>query len=164
MADSFDRALERSGGCQCGALRFRARSLLDNPHICHCRMCQKAAGNFFAALVGVPLSDFEWTRGKPAAFRSSELVERGFCRDCGTPMFFKRDGNRHISMSIGAFDRPETIPLGYQLGMEGRLPQMDQLAGLKDYGATEDGDQERQASVRAIKLSNRQHPDHDTDG
>ncbi len=41
-----------SGGCQCGAIRFRTTDLIDNAHICHCRMCQKAAGNYFAALVG----------------------------------------------------------------------------------------------------------------
>ena len=148
------------GGCQCGAIRFRAGSLLENPHVCHCRMCQKAVGNFFAALVGVPLDDFEWTRGTPSVFRSSELVERGFCWNCGTPLFFKHDHNQHISMSIGSFDQPESIPLNFQLGMEGRLPQVDQLADLKDYGTTEEADPE---GTPGIKTTNRQHPDHETE-
>lgn len=156
----LDRNLVRTGGCQCGAVRFRAASLLDNPHVCHCRMCQKAAGNFFMALVGVPLDDFAWTRGEPAAFKSSDLVERGFCRDCGTPLFFKHDHNKHISIAIGTFDQPQDIPLAYQLGMEGRQPQVGQLADLVDYGATEDEMPEEAAAIRA---ENRQHPDHDTD-
>jgi hypothetical protein len=156
----FDRNLERTGGCQCGAVRFRAKSLLDNTHVCHCRMCQKASGNFFAALVGVPLTDFAWTRGEAAAFRSSALVQRGFCRDCGTPLFFRHDHNQHISMSIGAFDDPKSIPLAFQLGMEGRVPQVDQFADLKDYGTTEE---EGEAEAAAIKAENRQHPDHDTE-
>jgi hypothetical protein len=149
-----------SGGCQCGAVRYQARSLKDNPHVCHCRMCQKAAGNFFMALVGVPHEDFTWTRGTPGVFRSSEQVERGFCAKCGTPLFFKHDDGAHISMAIGSFDHPEKIPLRFQLGMEGRLPQVDQLADLMDYGTTEEGDPEDAA---AIKASNHQHPDHDTD-
>lgn len=148
-----------TGGCQCGAMRYEARSLKDNSHVCHCRMCQKASGNFFAALVGVPLEDFAWTRGTPAAFRSSEHVERGFCRDCGTPLFFRHDRNQHISMTIGSFDNPAAIPLAFQLGMEGRLPQVDQLASLKDYGTTEDADPDGTA---AIRKTTRQHPDHDT--
>lgn len=123
-------------------------------------MCQKAFGNFFSALVGVPLDDFAWTRGEPASFRSSDLVERGFCRDCGTPLFFKHDHNLHISMAIGAFDHPAAIPLAFQLGMEGRQPQVDQLADLVDYGTTEDEDPEEAA---AIRQENRQHPDHETD-
>lgn len=126
-------------------------------------MCQKAFGDFFSAIVGVPLTDLEWTRGAPSSFRSSELVERGFCANCGTPLFFKHDENKHISISIAAFDKPETIPLAFQLGMEGRLPQVEQLAGLMDYGATEDGDDEDKAWAAAIKVTNRQHPDHDTD-
>ena len=149
-----------SGGCQCGAVRYQARSLKDNSHVCHCRMCQKAAGNFFMALVGVPLEDFSWTRGAPSAFKSSELVERGFCSQCGSPLFFRHAANRHISMTIGSFDHPERIPLAFQLGMEARLPQVDQLADLKDYGTTEEGDPEDAARIRA---SNRQHPDRDTD-
>lgn len=149
----------RTGGCQCGAVRFRAGSLVDNSHVCHCRMCQKASGGFFAALVGVPLKDFEWTRGAPQVFKSSTHVERGFCGQCGTPLFFRHDENQHISMTIGSFDHPETIPLAYQLGMEARLPQIDQLADLKHFGTTEDLDADGAAAIRA---SNRQHPDHDT--
>lgn len=147
------------GGCQCGKIRFVANSLLDNPHVCHCRMCQKAFGNLFSALVGVPFFDFSWTRGQPSVFRSSEFVERGFCSDCGTPLFFKHDKNKHISISIGAFDNPDKIHLNFQLGMESRLPQVDQLSKLKEYGTTEDNDP---SGFRGIKSTNRQHPDHET--
>ncbi len=147
------------GGCQCGQIRYSADSLLDNPHVCHCRMCQKAVGNFFAALVGVPLKDFKWTRGNPGTFKSSELVERGFCADCGTPLFFRHLHNQHISLSIGSFDHPAQIPLEFQLGMEARLPQIDQLTDLKDFGTTAESDPE---GVEAIRVSNRQHPDHET--
>lgn len=116
-------------------------------------------GNFFAALVGVPLKDFSWTRGRPSVFRSSKNVGRGFCQACGTPLFFQHADNSHISMAIGSFDEPATIPLEFQLGMEGRLPQIDQLADLKDYGTTEEDETGR---VIEIKASNRQHPDHET--
>ena len=42
------------GGCNCGAVRYRAEAPLTNAHICHCRMCQKAAGNYFLPLASVP--------------------------------------------------------------------------------------------------------------
>jgi hypothetical protein len=42
-------------------------------------MCQKAVGAPFWALAETDLASFEWTRGEPAWFRSSEAVERGFC-------------------------------------------------------------------------------------
>ncbi len=49
-----------TGGCQCGAVRFRAERL-GRASICHCRMCQKAFGGFFGPLVTA--YGVEWTRG-----------------------------------------------------------------------------------------------------
>jgi hypothetical protein len=149
-----------TGGCQCGAVRYHAVPMVDNAHICHCRMCQKSVGNFFAALVGAPRKTFAWTRGEPAAFRSSEHVDRGYCRDCGTPLFFRREGSDYITLTIGSFDHPERLKPQTQDGIEGRLPWFAELHEVPDYGETEAGDSAEWAA--AIKASNRQHPDHDT--
>ena len=32
--------------------RFHAKAVRENPHVCYCRMCQKAFGNYFSALTG----------------------------------------------------------------------------------------------------------------
>src|SRR3546814_5113994 len=69
-----------SGGCQCGAVRYHASAMLDNAHLCHCRMCQKAVGNLFAALVAAPRDALVWTRGEPAVFHSSK-IGRASCRE-----------------------------------------------------------------------------------
>ena len=63
-----------SGGCQCGTVRYAITTPFENPHICHCRMCQKAFGNYFAALVGTNKNGHKWTKGEPAIFKSSEIV------------------------------------------------------------------------------------------
>ncbi len=63
-----------SGGCQCGAVRFRVEGEPGRASVCHCRMCQKAFGNFGAALVSVPQARVTWTRGTPGEFRSSAIV------------------------------------------------------------------------------------------
>lgn len=149
-----------SGGCQCGAIRFRAEALSDNSHVCHCRMCQKAAGNLFGARVGVMLRDLTWTRGAPARFHSSEGNARGFCRDCGTPLFFHHEEGPRISISIGAFDWPAEIPLAFELGIEGKLPQVAQLQSLKNFGTTEEDNLD---GAEHARRTSRQHPDHDTD-
>ncbi len=148
-----------TGGCQCGAVRFRATALVDNAHVCHCRMCQKAMGNFFAALVGVPKTDLTWTRGAATVFLSSEGIERGFCATCGTPLFYHNTAGGHVSMCIGAFDTPAAIPLVWEAGPEGRLPQIDQL-GQIDLG--QPTEQAMGADAVRIRATNHQHPDHDT--
>ena len=150
-----------TGGCQCGAVRYRAEPIIDNAHICHCRMCQKAVGNFFAALVGAPKETFALTRGEPATFRSSEHVERGYCRDCGTPLFYNGVNSKYVSLTIGSMDHPERLKPMSQDGIEGRMPWFSELTSVPDYGETEAGDSAEWAA--AIKRTNRQHPDHDTD-
>lgn len=149
-----------TGGCQCGAVRYRSSALMDNAHICHCRMCQKAVGNFFAALVGAPNGELVWTRGAPATFASSDLAERGFCAQCGTPLFYRSIGGTRTGLTIGSLDDPSVAPPHVQVGMEGRYPFMDGLCSLPDSGATED-DMAEEAPL--IAASNHQHPDHDTD-
>ena len=111
------------------------------------------------ALVGVPLTDFSWTRGQAAVFKSSEQVERGFCEACGTPLYYRHEESSYISMTTGSFDHPEEIPLKSQFGREARLPQIDQLAQLSNNSTTEEDDS---AGAAAIRSSNRQHPDHET--
>jgi hypothetical protein len=148
------------GGCQCGAVRYRATQFLDSSHICHCRMCQKAVGNFFAALIGIPREAFAWTRGQPALFRSSDPVTRGFCRDCGTPLLYDYHDSQHLNVTTGSLDDPSLFPPQAQFGTEARMPWFSNLCSLKDEGATETSMAEH---VGAIRASNHQHPDHDTD-
>ena len=150
-----------TGGCQCGAVRYSTPSLHDNAHLCHCRMCQKAVGSFFAPLVGTSRTALTWTRGKPAVFRSSEHVERGFCAACGTPLFYNDLTRERINLTIGSLDHPDRVkPKGHD-GIEGRMPWFSELSTMSDFGETEAGESAEWAA--AIKRTSRQHPDHDTD-
>jgi hypothetical protein len=145
-----------TGGCQCGAVRYRISAPFENPHICHCRMCQKAFGNYFAALVGTKKTGLTWTRGEPAFFRSSEIVQRGFCRDCGTPLTFAYDNSHRIAVSIGSLDHPEQVMPERQYGIEGRLPAFFHLQDLPGSRTEDDVPPEDMK-----KLRSRQHPDRD---
>ena len=86
---SLDNRPQYSGGCQCGAVRFRVEGALADASVCHCRMCQKASGNFYLPLVSVRGAKLTWTRGSPKKFRSSNHAFRGFCGDCGTPLTYE---------------------------------------------------------------------------
>jgi hypothetical protein len=140
-----------SGGCQCGKVRYRVTGALANPHICHCRMCQKAAGNFFLPLVNAQRSEIEWTRGAPAHFLSSDAVRRGFCADCGTPLTFETITAKHLNVTIGSLDDPAAVKPISQDGVEARIGWFGDLAGLPEIFTD--------APARVIH----QHPDHDTD-
>jgi hypothetical protein len=149
-----------TGGCQCGAVRYHAADALTDAHICHCRMCQKAVGNAFAALVALPRDALLWTRGVPAVFKSSDHVSRGYCKDCGTPLFYDYLDGRRINLTIGSLDNPGQFPPQMQFGVEARVAWFEDLPALPEAGTTE---QTMAGPAPKIRASNRQHPDHDTD-
>ena len=154
---SLDNKPVYTGGCQCGAVRFRVEGKLGEPSICHCRMCQKAFGNFYAPLVSVRETDLTWTRGEPKHFQSSNHVKRGFCAECGTPLTYEApDG---IAIAIGTFDHPEELAPLIQWGLEDKLPYVDDLPALPGY--TSEGDPESAEFLKT--MVSYQHPDHDTD-
>jgi hypothetical protein len=146
-----------TGGCQCGAIRFRVEGELTDASVCHCRMCQKAFGAFFAPLVNTKGATLTWTRGQPKHFASSNFVKRGFCENCGTPLSYEApDG---VALSIAAFDRPEKIPPTVQFGIEGKIPYVDGIPSLPSLDTMADPI----AAPFLAQLVSFQHPDHDTD-
>jgi hypothetical protein len=151
-----DHHLNITGGCQCGAVRYALSAKPTDGSICHCRMCQKAVGNYFAAFSGVKCDELTWTRGAPAIFKSSDLVERGFCRDCGTPLSFRYVDTDRIALTVGSFDDPAALEMEIQYGIESRLPAFATLHRLPGTATDADVPPERLA-----RLASRQHPDYD---
>lgn len=146
-----------TGGCQCGAVRYGLKSQPAEASICHCRMCQKAFGSYFAPLAQVPRADLVWTRGAPAIFRSSTIVTRGFCAACGTPLTYDYEDGPTISVSLGSLDDPAAVPPVLQDGIEGVMPFFAALPGLP---AAHTDDNMPAGSL--ARLRSFQHPDHDT--
>jgi hypothetical protein len=152
-----------TGGCQCVAVRYAVYAKPYNRHICHCRMCQKQFGGFFAPLVNVLNEDFEVTRGEIATFRYSRDVPRGFCAACGTPLTVFTDGDDHINVSIGSFDEPAKLKPEIQIGIESRMPWFADLSGLPEHTTESAGEKYGFLDELAvIAATNHQHPDHDT--
>lgn len=96
------------GGCQCGKVRYRADAPVARASLCYCRMCQRAGAAPFMAFARFPADRVEWS-SPPAIFASSNLVERGFCRDCGTPLSYRQTGGPWLSVTLMTLDDPEAV-------------------------------------------------------
>ncbi|MEW9837605.1 GFA family protein [Mesorhizobium marinum] len=154
---SLDNRPHYSGGCQCGAVRFRVEGTLGDASVCHCRMCQKASGNFYLPLVSVREAKLTWTRGERRRFHSSSAAWRGFCGECGTPLTYEApDG---IALAIAAFDEPEGIAPTIQWGTEAKLPYVDAVPDLPGEHTMAD----IAGAPFLADLVSYQHPDHDTE-
>jgi hypothetical protein len=125
--------------------------------LCHCRMCQKAVGQPFAAYATVAASDFAWTRGNPPAFRSSSAAERHFCPACGTSLTFRYLARPEMDVAVGTLDHPGQVTPVAQVGVESRLPWM--ASAVLD-ALPQSGTQGGQPLLQG--LVSFQHPDHDT--
>lgn len=120
-----------TGGCQCGAVRYRVRGGLGRANFCHCRMCQRATGNAFAPLVVARDVVFE---GTPARFASSDVAERGFCAICGTPLFYAAPGaERDLDLMIGSLDDPDLARPALHYGVESRVAWLHLADGLPEH-------------------------------
>ncbi|WP_406871324.1 GFA family protein [Aminobacter sp. P9b] len=145
-----------TGGCQCGAVRYRIAQALENAHICHCRMCQKASGNYFLPLARTAKAKFAVTRGEVGWFQSSDIVRRGFCRDCGTPLLFDVVDRDTINVMLGSLDEPASVKPEFQCGPAAKMPWFGDLDTVEPSA-------DETSWYAAIAPSNHQHPDHDTE-
>jgi hypothetical protein len=119
-----------TGGCQCGAVRYAWTTPPAHSSVCYCRMCQKASGQPMMGFTGGKREHLTWTRGQPSIFQSSNLAERGFCKDCGTPLTYAFAGTDRISVTINSLDDPEAMPPTKQYGTESKVAWLDKVHDL----------------------------------
>ena len=100
--------VEKTGGCQCGKVRYRARIDPEQAYLCHCRMCQRATGGVAAAFINLTSADIEWESG-PDWYESSPIARRPFCSNCGTPLGFTFKDSEHMDITVGSLDEPYGI-------------------------------------------------------
>jgi hypothetical protein len=95
-----------TGGCLCGSVRFEVRGALRDVLICHCLFCQRMHTHVGAYAACAP-PDLRIISSRTLRWhRSSPGVRRGFCRKCGSSLFWEPTRATHISISAGSLDRP----------------------------------------------------------
>jgi hypothetical protein len=93
-----------TGGCLCGAVRYRLAEPPDAFGACHCGMCRRFSGGIELGLEVRP-GGIDWEgEDSIATYRSSDWAERGFCRICGSSLFWRLtvEGPMQGLMSLGA--------------------------------------------------------------
>jgi hypothetical protein len=101
----------KTGSCLCGLVAFELRGPLDDVVACHCTQCRKQTGNFWASTHTVD-KDLHFTKKETLAwFRSSPTAQRGFCRTCGSTLFWKTDGSDVTSVCAGVIDGKSELKL-----------------------------------------------------
>ena len=92
--------MKRDGQCLCGEIRVSAEVVNGEIVACHCGQCRTWAGG--GPGLAVKVVDVEMT-GEPKLFHASEWGERGFCKTCGTNVFWRMQGKPTSYMHVGMF-------------------------------------------------------------
>lgn len=127
---------DMTGSCQCGRIRFAASVDPTGAYPCHCRMCQRATGGVYAAMVGVKRTDCRFD-GEPNWYASSPIAERAVCPACGTPIGFRYCNSDKLDLTLGAFDDPSPFRPQTQFGFESVLPAWQDLRAVPHMASTD---------------------------
>lgn len=107
----LDRAV--TGRCLCGAVAITVEDMLPEVDVCHCAMCQRWGGAFYAGVKGESTT----VSGEEAitVYRSSEWAERAFCGTCGSNLWYRFLPTGHRSFLAGLFDLPPGFGIEQQI-------------------------------------------------
>ena len=118
------------GSCLCGAVSFVVEGELNPPDACHCTICRKHSGHYYAG-TEVKRDDLTITGAENITwYQSSAKVRRGFCTTCGSSLFFDPPHRDWISVAMGAFDKPTNTKLAIHIFVADKGDYYDIADGL----------------------------------
>ncbi len=115
MTDAQAPSDTRTGGCLCGAVRYKTQWPPLMLGVCHCRHCQRQAGSAFSVVAAVPRAGLE-TSGALTVYEdgsdAGRPVYRKFCGKCGSPVFTETpdsDAQGMVFIKAGTLDEAKDL-------------------------------------------------------
>ncbi len=111
--------------CLCNNIQFEADLVKDKFHVCHCGFCrQQSAGPF----MGTQMKKMPEIKGETLGwYSSSEHGERGFCKQCGSSLFWRlrEDHDAFCMVSVGALKDAECLELEAHIFVDNKPENYD---------------------------------------
>jgi hypothetical protein len=104
----------QQGQCLCGEVSFNAATVDVHVGACHCRMCRKWGGAPYLSVDCGTDIKFEGQQ-HIGVFASSQWAERGFCKLCGTHLFYRLKGKQQYFVPVGLFDDNQQWQFDHQI-------------------------------------------------
>ena len=123
MTDSPGRL---NGRCLCGAIAFTIQTPFRPIIACHCRQCARWTGHAVYATAVAP-ERFEIVSGESELtwFHSSKSGIRGFCKACGSSLFWKPASGTPISILAGTLDFPTGLETAAHIHVSSKSDYFD---------------------------------------
>lgn len=113
-----------TGKCLCGSVSLSFHTDKDFLDACHCGMCRKWGGG--PALTVDAGKDLEFA-GKEfiSTYSSSDWAERGFCKQCGTHLFYRLKETGFMNVPLGLLDKSEQFKFHLQIYIDRKPAHYD---------------------------------------
>jgi|CXWK01.1.fsa_nt_gi hypothetical protein len=130
-----------TGRCLCGAVKFQLTPPVRDVIVCHCRQCAQWTG-YAVAATAVAIENFEVTKGAGEIgwYRSSGHADRGFCKLCGSSLFWRPVDGARMSVLAGSLEPPTGLHVGAHIF----------TANKSDYYQIGDGAPQYEAGAGAV--------------
>ena len=128
----------RTGGCQCGRLRYAIAAEPLALYICHCRECRKQSASAFGMSLEVPRSGFRVTSGEPRFWSrdadSGRRLHCAWCPECGSRLWHEAaQSSATLTVKAGSLDEPLDAAAAIHIWTTRKLPGIAIPAGAKQF-------------------------------
>ena len=128
-----------SGACLCGAVTFEVAGELREVVYCHCGQCRRQTGLYYAStnaadkdLTVKGAENITW-------YHSSEKGRRGFCKHCGSALFWHRTGAPRMAVAAGSLDQPTGLKVVEHIYVEDKADYETIADGLSQLTGSQFG-------------------------
>lgn len=111
----MSETISATAQCLCGAVTIKADAVSRHAGACHCGMCRRWGGG---PLLAVDCGSAVTLEGDEhiGVYDSSEWAQRGFCKQCGTHLFYRIKGSNEYVLPVGLFaDQQDEFELTSQI-------------------------------------------------
>ncbi|TYC68277.1 GFA family protein [Stappia sp. BW2] len=101
-----------TGKCECGKVEFEVEAAQETLTVCHCSQCRRISGHTWAC-THAPIDKLRFSNKDGLGwYESSSFARRGFCKFCGSSLFYQRNGQENIAIAAGSLNGPTGLKVG----------------------------------------------------
>lgn len=101
------------GRCNCGKVHFHVERIKEAINVCHCSLCRRMSGHLWAGAYSPQFDALRFTEDEGLTwYASSDFAKRGFCKFCGSSLFFRLNDKAGVMIAAGCLEAPFPAKVG----------------------------------------------------
>lgn len=127
--------MKMTGGCHCGAIRYKIDGELLAHALCHCSDCRRHSGAPMVGWTMYPQGAVRIVKGQPKVYESSKHGRRHFCADCGTGLLYTNAEMPPgiVGIQSATYDDPDAAPARAHIQVAERVRWMARAHELPEF-------------------------------